>query len=200
MADEQRKDAQAPSQPGFSGLSGLIKEAFFSVNPEKIAYNAMDHVIIPGFKNLINDLVHEIVGSWLWKDGGPSRRDGRYRDYSRYSSSSFSSSRSSDAPVREDEGLRNNGLVSYKYIPIRDGDDKRAYDDATKLKYDILDWLEEYGDLTVDRFCKIANITTDWAKTSYGWTRNDVRTEDITIHRVSGGYEVSLPKPRELNR
>lgn len=167
-----------------SGLRWLYK-TFIATDIRTVAKDAWEDVIVPGIKATI----WNGIGSMLGVDIRPSRRrKGDREDYGRYSSEGQSRSRRNR---RDDDDDRNS---RYDYRDI-------IFDTKSEAE-DVLDRLieltEEYDQASIADLFDLAGMSrkSQFTDNKWGWGKGDL--DDARSRRVSGGYELVLPREKSL--
>ena len=149
----------------------------------------LDDVLFPALRNMIFDgftdglsmlLFHEVTRTGRGKN--------EKRNYSSYSYSGNRSRRDRDRSTDYyDEEDRKKPSIDDVILPTRQ--------DAENVLEDLLDYIEDYDQVSVAYYYGLCSITPDYTDESWGW--DSLRTASITHAR--GGYRINLPRPKPLN-
>lgn len=185
MSEEKRKRTEAVAQ-GKSGSSTVwyrkLLKTFIVTDARTVAKDAWDDVIVPGIKSTI----WNGIGSMLGVDIRPSKRRRDREDYGRYSSDYKRSNRSN----RRDDDADRDSRFDYRDIIF----DSKA--EAERVIDKLVELIDEYDQASVADLFDAANMSRNstFVDNAWGWTNLD----DARSRRVSGGYELVLPKPKSL--
>lgn len=148
-----------------------------------------DHIIfdtiLPGLRNGLYDIFEGGLSMLLFgeKEGSRTRRDrGRSYVYTSYSQNFDRDRRRRDEEDRR-ERTTSSSLVDNIIFDTRG--------DAEDVLSEMIEYIEEYGAVSVKELYNFAGMDSDYTKEKYGWT-NLNRAEVI---RVREGYSLKLPRP-----
>ena len=187
------------------GLFRRFKEAMFSASPEEILDSIIDNVLFPTIQDFMADTLYTIVDVAIYHRSGGRRGSGR-RGYRRGS----------------DRGIFDYSAASTDFTRGRDRRERTSYKNSSRYKFeeiifdtmmdandcyaDIVEYLEEYPDITVYHFLEIASdyvsdeirgeIKPDSQDQEYGWTKLD----NVPISHEGGFYYLELPAPKPIKR
>lgn len=158
-----------------------IAEAFIATDRKDVKEYVIFDLLIPGAKNMIENVVHML----LFNDK-PSGRIVRSNGESRVRRVGYNSI--------YDERRRREGLIGER---TRVASTELIFDnraDAEEVLVAVEDRIEEYGFATVKYFYSLADLSTDFTQTKWGW--RDVAGADIIQTRE--GYLLKMPKPEVI--
>ena len=163
-----------------TGLSKLT-DAFISEDASSVKSYIVDDIIIPTFKKLLFDVIHDGAETIIFgKDGsrgkGIGTRANNYVSYNRFADTRYD---------RRYESNRPKVTNGYQDIIF----ESRA--DAEEALCQMGDLIETYGMASISDLYEIANLTTDnFTYNDYGWT--SIRSADVVRDR--DGYVIKLPR------
>lgn len=140
-------------------------------------------VLIPAAKKAISDIVTNGIDMILYGESRHTKRDSissrvSYRSY-------YDKGRDRDRDRDRDRSLSRRKAFDYDDI-IFD-----TYADADEVLSTMEDYIETYGDVSVDALFALAGVTDDnYMNAKYGWTN----LSSAKIRRVRDGYVLDLPK------
>lgn len=182
---DQKKKREAPS-PVAKGkekkksIGERLTDSFLAANGEDIKERVIFDWVIPGIKNILEDIVHML----LFGDK-PDSRITRSRGESRISQVRYD--KYYDKRRERDE-----------YIPQKKSRNPELIfgtrADAEDVLTRMFDLLSEYGRVTVKDLYSLADMPTDFAMSNWGW-------RDLTgssVVEVRGGYLIKFPRSEEL--
>lgn len=159
-------------------LGEKIAEAFIATDRKDIKEYLIFDTLIPGVKNAIENAIHML----LFNDK-PSAKINRSNGESRIRRVGYNSI--------YDERRRREGLIGER---TRVASTELIFDtraDAEEVLVAVEERIEEYGFATVKYFYSLADMTTDFTQTKWGW--RDV--DDADIIQTREGYLLKMPKP-----
>lgn len=165
-----------------------IAEAIVGDSHEIGGYIAND-VLIPAFKNTIQEMVTSGIEMLLFGERKSSRSRDRDRGATKVSYGSYYKDRDrSDRYERPRPAYRDKFNLGEIYF--KDGRD------ADDVLQNLCDALEEYEEVSVREYFDLAGIEgAGWTHDKYGW--RDLRDARCTHTRY--GYSIILPDPIELD-
>lgn len=199
--EEENVNTDEPKAPQAmvkkKSLGKKMSESLFPKEDRKdIADTIIFDYIIPGAKEIIQNVVTNSVEMLLFGTTSGRSRVSRGEKYTNYAKSSSKYSRDDDRRGRRDrsDSVDLDDLLFYSYAKA-----DRAYQS-------LLDYIDEYGSAKVSDLYDFAGVTPprDWTVDAYGWddlsARADispVRTRDEDGRLVTM-YCLNLPRPRRI--
>ena len=188
--DKPGKDKKGRVSEKKKTVGERIADNFLATDGEEIREHVLFDFLIPGIKNIIEDIVHMILfggrsDSRISRDRGESRP--RYVEYHR----------ADERRKRDDEYISRRGTRHPELIFTRRSD-------AEQVMSGMMECIEDYGKATLKDFYNIVfevsegeiDIPTDYTMTRYGWY--DLKTARVT--HVREGYLLQMPKTEVIGR
>lgn len=160
----------------------------------KAVTNTVRDVLLPAAKDMVFDAFSDTMSRIFY--GGGAARSSRRGGYSggRTSYASYYDEgrgrRGTGRPRddRDDPPARRNSIdVDGIVVPSRQ--------DAERVLYELKDYIQQYGNVAVDYFKGLVNITADWNDNRWGWENLD----DAGYRPTRGGFLLELPRPVHLS-
>lgn len=180
---KQKREDPSPIAKGKEKKKSLgerLTDSFLAANGEDIKERVIFDWVIPGIKNILEDIVHML----LFGDK-PDPRITRSRGESRISQVRYD--KYYDDRRKKDE-----------YIPQKKSRNPELIfgtrSDAEDVLTRMFDLLNDYGRVTVKDLYSLADMPTDYAMSNWGW-------RDLTgssVVEVRGGYLIKFPRSEEL--
>lgn len=169
-----------------------IAENFLATDKEEIQDHIVYDFLIPGIKNVIEDIVHMILFG-----GRADSRIVRERGESRPRYVSYDKKYQTETKRRDDEYILKRGDRRPELVFNRKSD-------AEQVLSGLCEYIDDYGKVTLKDFYNIVtevtegdiNIPTDYTMTRYGWT--SMATSSVVA--VRGGYLLRVPKAEVIER
>lgn len=162
-------------------LKQRLTDSFLAANGDDIKERVIFDWVIPGIKNIMEDIVHML----LFGDK-PDPRISRSRGESRFNGGVAYSKYYNDRKQREEYIPKQRTRDPIVTFPTR----SEAEDVMTRL----FDMVSEYGRVTVKDLFLLSDMPTDFAQSNYGW-RSLIGS---SVVETRGGYMLKLPKVEEL--
>lgn len=176
----------------------LLKQTFIPEDVTDAKDYILSDIVMPAMKNGIFDTIMNIVDYWRGGGGsyrrpgsiGVSRpRIGQQYDYS--SRSHIGAPRQEALPASR---------YSYDDIVIDDypsdqGGSAKARGDAEAVLVSMQNVIDRYSVVRISDLFDFVGLTGSSADYNYGWTN----LNGSTVHRVSGGWHLILPKPMPID-
>jgi len=168
------------------GFWSKFKRSLFGENVENVGEHMLFDVGIPALKATMADMVVNGIEVLLWGEA----RSGRRGDYRNYSAASLSGS------SRSERRERDRRRITYEDISF----DTKS--DANEFLSEVLDYVKEYGKITIAVYSSILNKYTDekiessWRDDEKGWFKEDFR--GVEPIRTRNGWDIDLPNPARL--
>lgn len=165
-------------------ITRSIADTFFGESAKEVGSHILLEVLVPAFKNMVQDMVTQGIERFLYgDDGGPSRRsrdrNETHVSYGKYYSKGDRSRRPSKRRGFELEEI---------YFP--------RPKEANDVLEELCDQLENYEQVTVANYFELAGIDEiDWVHSKWGWS--DLRRSRV-IH-TRNGWTIMFPEPEELD-
>lgn len=172
------KVAQKKKTPG-----QRFMETFFDNGDAKtVGLTILREVVKPAIKEMFFNSIRDGLSMFLWGDTRASRNDSRgngiIRDYTRYSSYSYSSGYVPDSRPADSSPKYNNLIF-----------ERRA--DAEDVVYHLRDSLNRYDSVTIMNLYELVGIGTNSQHNKWGWTD----LTNVRIRHVRDGFLLELPPP-----
>lgn len=158
-----------------------LTDSFLASSGDDIKDRVIFDWIIPGVKNILEDIVHMLLfGDGVTRDSGRSRGGERRllrKSYDKYYD---------EDKRKNDSELQNRSKNPELTYPSR----AEAQDVLNKM----VDILDEYGRVTVKDLYSLSKMSTDFAMSNWGW-------RDLTGSKpipYGNRYLLKLPKSEEL--
>lgn len=157
-----------------------LTDSFLASNGEDIKERVIFDWIIPGIKNILEDIVHMLLfgdkpDPRITRSRGESRLDGL--KYSKYYKD----------PRQKEE-----------YIPKPRSRDPEVFFTTRSEAEDVLtrmfDMVSDYGRVTVKDLYLLSDMPTDFAMSNWGWRS----LTGSSIVETRGGYMIKFPRVEEL--
>lgn len=179
---EKRKDLTPVAQgtEKKKSIRERLTDSFLATNGEDIKERVIFDWVIPGIKNILEDIVHMLLfGDGVVRNSDRSRGERRLlrKEYNKYYDDDRKKSESSF------ESKSKNPELTYS---------SRA--EAQNVLNKMLDILDEYNRVTVKDLYSISKMPTDFAMSNWGW-------RDLTGSKpipYGDRWLLKLPKSEEL--
>lgn len=187
MSEENRKKRAEKVADGKMATDTVwyrkLLRTFIVTDIRTVAKDAWDDVIVPGIKSTL----WNGIGSMLGVDIRPSKK-GR-TDYGKYSSGYKYGSRDH----RRDDDDDRNFSGDYRDIIF----DTKT--EAERVLDELIELANEYDQASITDLFDLAGMSAynrQFTNNAWGWPKGSL--DDARTRRVSGGYELVLPKERSL--
>ena len=180
-------------------LGKRLAETFLEDDGKSVGTYIFNDVLIPAGKSLICDIVGWggfaemlLFGSVRGRPSGTGGSSIRRNDnqsvvnYTSYSRDARDTRDRSRAPTISNVGRARHDFAEVVIPTIRQAEDARVQ---------MLEAIDEYGQVTVADFYDLVGITADFPDHDYGWT--DLRSSHIS--RTRDGYILNLPRAQPLD-
>lgn len=178
----------AQGQAKEESLWQIIAESL-SLNPKDIRKRLIYKWLLPGGKNIIEDIIHMILFP-----NEPDPRVKQERGGTRMTMRSYSSyykdekSKDKYTPIPDDIGNMEPEIL-FRY---KDSPDPKL--DAEKVMSRMIDLVEKYRRATMKQLYTLAGLDTDYPMNYWGW--RDLT--GICVVEVRGGWLLKMPKMEDL--
>lgn len=186
-SDENKPEAIAHAKREKKTIWQRIKASIFVAGPKEIKAAIIEDVILPAIKDTFADTMYSIVDVAVY--GRNASRHGRSRSGRRGSSRSSSSviDYNKESTKNRNRSRSTRGSSGYDF-------DNVIFDsreEADEVFQDLVDTLNEYGEVTVYYFYERSGITAEFPDQDWGWKSLDGTGYIYT----SEGISLDLPKP-----
>lgn len=182
-SEPERLPAEKPS------FGQRFKDSFFAATAQEIWDYILRDIMIPSFKNLLNDVFTSSKDMLLWGDSRSTVSSGENRG--KYAS------RSGSALAERRERRKSTSIYDYNKVRIP------TRDQALDILDDLDEQIESNGDATVGYLFWLlddAGVRTDHEASSndesYGWSSLD----GADARQVSDGWKLILPRLEVLDK
>lgn len=164
------------------------KSAIFVAGPKEIKKALVEDVILPAIKDTFADMLYSVVDVAIYGRGA-SRHRGRGSG-ARHSSNGSSVIDYNAESTKKRKNRTTRGSSGYDF-------DNVIFDtreEADDIFNDMVDTLNDYGEVTVYYFYERCGITAEYVDQNWGWKS----LEGTGYIRTSEGISLDLPKPEWL--
>lgn len=170
-------------------LGRRFADTFFGDTLKSAGKFVLESVLLPAFRDLVNDVITQGTERIVYGDRAGGRRSGN-----RYSNGHVSYNRisSGGSRFREDPRERprsRSGPLDFDDIVLA----TRA--EAMQIIDRMFDLISQYDQATVEDLYRLLGLTPEHTHNRWGWT--DFRGAGVT--RISNGYLLDLPRPEPLD-
>lgn len=194
---DRERDAKQPEPPQLEAIAqGQAKEESLwqiiveslSLNPKDIRKRLIYKWLLPGGKNIIEDIIHMILFPNEPDPRIKQERGGTRMTMRSYSSYYKDEDKKKYAPIPEDIGnMEPEILFSHKNSPDPKGD-------AEKVMSRMIDLVDKYRRATMKQLYTLAGLDTDYPMNYWGW--RDLT--GICVVEVRGGWLLKMPRMEDL--
>lgn len=162
------------------GVLSWMYDHFISMKPKDIIVHVLDEVVAPGVKQFASDVIDYSKNLLLFGDG--DARDNRYTHYGSKSEKIVS------APPTKEDKMRGN----FTNVEIN----TRA--DAQQVREQMIEWMAQYGEVTVANFYSWVGVESDFTDERYGWRSFPNGLNIVPL--PNSKYKLGLPKAVPLTK
>ena len=204
MSEEKKK-----LEPVIDGTNVVVKkkskgqravESFLGQEAESVRDHIVDDLIIPSAKDAMsnmcgsivdffNDMFHEFIDAIFFGTSGETTRTKASETYVSYQGYYSNKNKKRSIPEKKSEYSRHS-IEELEYP---------SFETALKVRNDLVDTIENYGQASVADLFSLSEQTLDWAeykeKDGIGWTDPSAIGKP---RRRRGRYIIPLPRPVRL--
>ena len=177
-------EGQVVEEKEAGGFVRLLR-IFFAMSLREMWQRVKKEVLLPSAKNMAHDLGSSALDLMLYGDGAtPTVTNGGEIRYNE-----ISTKKNLPAPKPEEHAgdWANPAAQTYKLL-------LKTYQDAENVRKAIVDYISQYGKVTVGYVRELVKLSTAWPDYQSGWTTID----GAHISQSREGWTLTLPKPKTL--